>query len=129
MREILPDIRDCKIQSTTELMLEDFIKRTIQEQRLTRKSFSNMRTLIYGIFRYAKKKRLIDFSIKSTMDDIEFSKNEFQKVCHEDSEQVFMLDEEAKIIKYLENNQDLLNLGLLLLFKTGLENWRTYISE
>lgn len=113
-------IRDCKIQSTTELMLEDFIKRTIQEQRLTRKSFSNMRTLIYGIFRYAKKKRLIDFSIKSTMDDIEFSKNEFQKVCHEDSEQVFMLDEEAKIIKYLENNQDLLNLGLLLLFKTGL---------
>lgn len=113
-------IRDSKIQSITELILEDFIKRTIQEQKLTRKAFSNMRTLIYGIFRYAKKKNLVNFSIKSTMDDIEFSKNEFQKVCHEDNEQVFMLDEEAKIIEYLENNQDLLNLGLLLLFKTGL---------
>lgn len=113
-------IRDSKIQCITELILEDFIKRTIQEQKLTRKAFSNMRTLIYGIFRYAKKKSLVNFSIKSTMDDIEFSKNEFQKVCHEDNEQVFMLDEEAKIIEYLENNQDLLNLGLLLLFKTGL---------
>lgn len=113
-------IKDRKVQSLTELELEDFIKRTIQEQKLMRKAFSNMRTLIYGIFRYAKKKRLVDFSIKSTMDDIEFSKNEFQRVCHEDNEQVFMLDEEAKIIEYLETNQDLLNLGLLLLFKTGL---------
>ncbi len=113
-------IKDCKVQSLTEFELEDFIKRTIQEQKLTRKAFSNMRTLVYGIFRYAKKKKLIEFSIKSTMDDIEFSKNEFQKACHEDNEQVFMLDEEAKIIEYLENHQDLLNLGLLLLFKTGL---------
>ena len=113
-------IKDWKIQSVTELQIEDFIKRTIQELSLTRKAFSNMRTLIYGIFRYAKKKKLIKFSIKSTMDDIEFSKNEFQKIFHEDNEQVFMLDEEAKIIEYLENNQDLLNLGLLLLFKTGL---------
>lgn len=113
-------IKDCKIQSITELELEDFVKRTIQKQKLTRKAFSNMRTLIYGIFRYAKKKKLIDFSIKTIMDDIEFSKNEFQKICHEDNEQVFMLDEEVKMLQYLENNPDLINLGLLLLFKTGL---------
>ncbi len=79
-----------------------------------------MRTLLYGIFRYAKKKKLVNFSIKTMMDDVEFSKNEFQKVCHEDNEQVFMLDEETKMVKYLEENQDLINLGLLLLFKTGL---------
>lgn len=33
-------IKDYKIQSVTELELEDFIKRTIQEQKLTRKAFS-----------------------------------------------------------------------------------------
>jgi len=65
-------------------------------------------------------RKLIDFSIKSTMDDIEFSKNEYRKACYEDNEQVFVPDEEAKIIEYLERHQDLLNLGLLLLFKTGL---------
>ena len=47
-------------------------------------------------------------------------KNEFKKVHHEDNEQVFMIQEEEKKLQYLEENQDLLNLGLLLLFKTGL---------
>lgn len=32
------------------------MKRRVQELGLTRKAFSNMRTLVYGIFRYAKKK-------------------------------------------------------------------------
>lgn len=113
-------IKHYKIQSITELELEDFIKRTIQEQALTRKAFNNMRTLLYGIFRYAKKKKVVNISVKEVMEEIEFSKNEFQRICHEDNEQVFMLDEEEKMINYLENNQDLLNLGLLLLFKTGL---------
>lgn len=114
------NIKNCKIQSITELQIEDFVKRTIKELELTRKSFSNMRTLIYGIFRYAKKKGIVHFSIKTVMDDIEFSKNEFKRVHYEDNEQVFMIDEEEKMVEYLEENQDLLNLGLLLLFKTGL---------
>lgn len=42
------------------------------------------------------------------------------RIKKEDNEQVFMLDEETKMLKYLEENQDLINLGLLLLFKTGL---------
>lgn len=113
-------IKQCKIQSVTELQIEDFVKRTIQEFNLTRKAFSNMRTLLYGIFRYAKKKGLVCFTIKTVMDDIEFSKNEFKKVHHEDSEQVFMNNEEEKMVGYLMDNPDLLNLGLLLLFKTGL---------
>lgn len=113
-------IKESKIQSITELEIEDFVKRTIKELNLTRKAFSNMRTLLYGIFRYAKKKGIVKFSIKIAMEDIEFSKNEFKKVHHEDNEQVFMIQEEEKMLKYLEENQDLLNLGLLLLFKTGL---------
>lgn len=112
--------KSCKIQSVTELQIEDFVKRTIQEFNLTRKAFSNMRTLLYGIFRYAKKKGLVCFTIKNVMDDIEFSKNEFKKVYHEDNEQVFMNNEEEKMVGYLMDNPDLLNLGLLLLFKTGL---------
>ena len=86
-----------KIQSFTELSIEDFMKRRVQELDLTRKAFSNMRTLVYGIFRYAKKKGLICFSIKEVVSDIEFSKDEFKKVHYEDNEQVFMVSEEGKI--------------------------------
>ena len=113
-------IKAHKIQSFTELEIEDFMKRQIQELELTRKAFSNMRTLIYGIFRYAKKKGLVKFSIKEAVSDIEFSKNEFKKIHHEDNEQVFMVGEEGKMVDYLRENEDLLNMGLLLLFKTGL---------
>jgi len=109
-----------KIRKITELDIEDFIKDTICDERLSRKGYSNMRTLIYGIFKYAKKKGLVSYSIKSVIGDMEFSNKEFAKRTYEDNEQVFMIDEEKKIVAYLEENPDLLNLGLLLLFKTGL---------
>ena len=113
-------IQNRKIRKITELDIEDFIKDTIKEEQLSRKAFSNMRTLVYGIFRYAKKKGLVTFSIKNVIADIEFSRKEFSRRTYEDNEQVFMVEEEEKMVDYLMNHQDLINLGLLLLFKSGL---------
>ena len=52
--------------------------------------------------------------------DIEISRKSFRKNHKTDEEQVFMEDELPKVIDYLEENQDIINLGILLLFKTGL---------
>lgn len=113
-------IRNKEIKKIGEMDIEDFLKDVIHELKLSQKAYSNMRTIVYGVFRYAKKKGLIDYSIKQTVGDIQFSKNEFSKTIHEDNEQVFMESEEKKIVEYLENNIDILNLGLLLIFKSGL---------
>lgn len=113
-------IRNKEIKKIDEMDIEDFLKDTIHDLNLSQKAYSNMRTIVYGIFRYAKKKRLIGYSIKQTIGDIQFSKNEFSKTIHEDNEQVFMVSEEKKIVEYLANNLDILNLGLLLIFKSGL---------
>jgi integrase len=113
-------IQNKEIKKITELDIEDFLKDTIREKSLSRKAFSNMRTLTYGIFRYAKKRGLVSFNIHATIADIEFSKREFCQTKHADNEQVFMKDEERKITDYLVSHQDLINLGLLLLFKSGL---------
>lgn len=113
-------IKNQEIKKINEMDIEDFLKDTIHSLSLSQKAYSNMRTIIYGIFRYAKKKGLIEYSIKQTIEDIQFSKNEFSKTVHEDNEQVFMISEEKKIVKYLEDNIDILNLGLLLIFKSGL---------
>lgn len=113
-------IQNKEIKKIDEMDIEDFLKDTIHNLNLSQKAYSNMRTIVYGIFRYAKKKGLIEYSIKQTIGDIQFSKNEFSKTVHEDNEQVFMESEEKKIVKYLEENQDILNLGLLLIFKSGL---------
>lgn len=109
-----------KIKSIEEIDIEDFLLQSIGKYNLTSKSFSNLRTLIYGIFKKAKKMKLISYSVTSVVSDIEFSKNSFRKVIKEDYQEVFMEDEEPKVKKYLMENQDILNLGLLLTFVTGL---------
>ena len=98
----------------------DFVKDTIRNLNLTRKAYSNMRTIIYGIFIRAEEKGYIDYDINLVLAKIKFSKKEFKRITHEDNEMVFMVREENKIVPYLEQNIDLINLGLLLIFKTGL---------
>lgn len=109
-----------KIKSISEYDIEDFVLDAIHKHRLTQKGFSNMRTLLFGIFKTAKKKRLVSFSITEVMSDIELSRKCFRKTTKKDSEEVFMVDELPKITNYLEENKDIVNLGILLLFKTGL---------
>lgn len=109
-----------KIKSVSEYDIEQFVLNTIKSCELTTKGFSNLRTLLFGIFRLAKKKRLVSFSITEVVKDIEISQKAFRKEMKADNEQVFMMDEIPKVIEYLEQNQDMQNLGILLLFKTGL---------
>lgn len=109
-----------KMRTVTAGNVEDFILTTIHDCKLTQKGYSNLRTLLFGIFRYAKRNNLISFSIKETISDMEISKRRFRKIEKVDEEQVFTVDELPQAIDYLEANQDIINLGLLLMFKTGL---------
>lgn len=114
------EFRKLKIKSVTEIDIEDFLKKCVHEKSMSRKAYSNLRTLMYGIFKYAKKKKFIDYDIKSVIDDIDFSKKEFAKNVKEDIEQVFFEQEEIDITSYICDNPDIINLGIMLMFKTGL---------
>ena len=88
---------------------------------MTAKGFSNLRTLILGIFKLAKKKKLIQYSIKNVIDDMDISKKVFRKVKHEDDELIFMDEEVEKVLNYFKQHKlDLKDLGILLLFYTGM---------
>lgn len=114
------DFMNKRIKSVDEIDIEDFLKKIVHEKKMSRKAYSNMRTLLYGMFRYAKKKRYVQFNIKDAISDIEFSKKEFTTIKHDDIEQVFFEDEEKRITDYMIQKPDLQNLGLLLIFVTGL---------
>lgn len=114
------DFGKMKIRDVNELDIEDFLKKCVHEKSMSRKAYSNIRTLMYGIFKYAKKRKLIDYDIKCVIDDIDFSKKEFTKIIHDDIEQVFSQEEENNIILLMESDQDIINLGLLLMFKSGI---------
>lgn len=109
-----------KIKNVTEVEIEDFLLKSISEFSLSAKAFSNLRTLVFGIFKRAKKKKCIHYSITEIVKDMEIPKNAFSKKIKEDYEEVFMDYETPNVIQYLEDNLDPLNLGILLIFKTGM---------
>ena len=109
-----------KIKSISEYDIEEFVLDTIYNCKLTQKGFSNLRTLILGIFKLARRKRLVSFSISELMNDMDISKKLFRRNVKSDDEQVFTTDELPKVLDYLQENPDIVNLGIFLLFKTGL---------
>lgn len=114
------DIENKRIKQISEYDIEEFVLNSIYEKSLTTKGFSNMRTILYGIFKLAKKKKYVDFSITEIMNDMEISRKSFRKNIKSEDEEVFNEKELPIILDYLNHNLDIINLGILLVFKTGL---------
>lgn len=114
------DIKDTPIQNITEYDLENHIKKVIVKQQLTRKNYDNLRTVCNLIFKHARRKGVTDLNIKDFFENIDIGNKMFRKKKTEDRDQVFTYEEREIIETYLVENLDLKNLGILLLFKTGM---------
>lgn len=104
----------------TEDDLEKFIRKTIVDHGLTRRAFAGFRTLIFGIFKHAKKKKYTSISITQFMGDLELPKNAFRRVNKDREDQIYMEDEIPLVTEYLKSNPIIINLGILLAFQTGI---------
>lgn len=110
-----------RIKAIEEYDIEKFLLEAIHVHKMTAKGFSNLRTLILGIFKLAKKKKFVQYSIKNVIDDMDISRKLFRKVKHEDDELIFMDEEVEKVLNYFKQHKlDLKDLGILLLFYTGM---------
>lgn len=110
-----------KIKYITEDDIEDYIKCTIANMELTHKAYSDMRILINGIFKYAKKKKFTDISITSFMGDLDISQKSFKKIERDKDKQIYSESEVTAITDNLRTRtSDIRALGLLLAFETGL---------
>lgn len=112
----------CRVpmKEITEAELLTFIKLNIKRYNLTRKSYASLRTLIIGVFKYAKMNKMTDISISTFFSDLQLSNNLFKKNRKDASSQVFDDEETFRLTNYLKENQTIHNLGLLLLFETGM---------
>lgn len=120
-KEALTEFGEKRIKTIDEYDIEKFLLETIHVHKMTLKGFSNLRTLIFGIFRLAKKKKFITYSIRDVIGDMEISRKMFRRVQREDDELVFMDSEVEKILNYFQNRSlDIKDLGILLLFYTGM---------
>lgn len=109
-----------KIRYLTEMDLEQFVKSSIVQNHLTSKAYGNMRTLMYGMFKYAKKRGFTDISITSFFGDLDISRKAFSKNYKTDEECVFSELEMKKLVKDLSSRPTLGNLGILFAAYTGM---------
>lgn len=92
----------------------------IAEFDLTAKSFSNLKSITRGFLRRAKKRELISYAVETIFMEMDYSDTDFKVVQKEDYEEVFMDNELPTILSYLSENHDIHNIGILLMFVTGI---------
>lgn len=108
-----------KIKEISQEDVENFLEEQIPEHDLTAKAFSNLKTVTKGFLKRAKKRKLIDFNVEELFTELDTSESDFKKVIKEDYQEVFDEYEMPKIMQYLEENLDMKNIAILLMFLTG----------
>ena len=109
-----------EIKQIDELYLENFIKTSIAEGHLTAKNWGNLRILLSGAMVYARKHGYTDMRMSLFLAELNLSSKIFERRVVLDEEQVFSREEETLIKKYVADNEDMLGLGVILAFETGL---------
>ncbi len=107
------------IKSVEPVEIEDFLITEVSQKALNYKAYSNLKGLILGIFKQAKRDKLWLNSISYVLDDMDKADLRIRKTRKDDSLEVFNESEFQKILAYLKENPDRHNLGILLMFVTG----------
>lgn len=120
---ILGDYSDINISKLSEYELEDYLIERIVEKQITYRAWSDIKIVLKGIFKYAKRHQYTDIAIDDVLDYVDSEKKVFAKPkIKNDSEDVFTEDEVRKIEEYIDGRKklSLVDLGIKLALRTGL---------
>lgn len=109
-----------KVCELTPIEVESFLEKEIADKRLTAKAFSNLKGLTKGVLKRAKKRGLISFDVENIFLEMDVSDRDFARTVKEDCQEIFDENEMEKIERYLIEKPDIQNLGILLMFVTGI---------
>lgn len=101
-------------------MLDEVLYPTIKTYGMSRKAFSDLLTIIKGIFQYGKRKHYTELSISHYIDDMYKAKHLFTEVEKSEEKQVFSHREEEMLKAELLKEDSLRALGVYLLFETDM---------
>lgn len=114
------EIQRTKIKSLTEADVCDFLEEQISKYNLTAKAFSSLKSITKGFLKRAKKRKLIDLNVDQIFSDMDLTDTSFKRVVKEDNQEVFDEEELDKVFDYLLSNLDIKNMGILLMFISGI---------
>lgn len=114
------DIAQDPIDEMSPDDFSDFLEEQIPKHSLTSKAFSNLKGIVKGMLKLARKRGYINYTADDVFAILDISDRSFRKVIKEDEDEVYNEEEMEIILKYLTDNKDPKNLGILLMFVTGI---------
>ncbi len=108
-----------KIKDISPGDVEDFLERQVPKYHLTARGFANLKSITKGFLKRAKKRQLIDFNVEELFQELDTSEMKFTQNYKEDYEEVYDDEEMETMMNYLEENLDINNLAIYLMFLTG----------
>lgn len=114
------DIADKPFEDIQPLEWCDFLEREVLTFNLTKVMFGTLKSMLLGMVKWAFKRGYIEYSTSSITDLLDISEKSYRIIRKEDEEEVYSEEETPIIVEYLSNRQDTMNLGLLLMFLTGI---------
>ena len=109
-----------KLKSVHPSEFEDFLEEQIPLHSLKAKAFSGLKSVTRGFLLRAKKQGIISWNVNEVLDNLDVSDKEFTKRIIDDELEVYFDDEMEDVITYCKANPDVRNLGIALMFATGI---------
>lgn len=122
-KRILGGLGTANIKNMSDVRLEDFLIKRIIEDKITQRTWRDMKTVLKGIFKYAKRHKYTKINIIEIIENIDEEKKLFAAPKRKRSkEEVFTDEEVKKIEEYIDGRTSisLVDLGIKLAFRTGL---------
>ena len=107
------------IADVNDVALDEFVRDVISKYELTSKSYSCFRTVVIGVFKYAKRYHYTNFSVSSFFKDFQISKSAFKKGS-EKKAYIYSKQEREELYGYFMSNPTIEHLGLAFMCLTGL---------
>ena len=112
--------KDKNIKTVTEDFLELLILDNIKKYNLKAKAWSNMRTVLRGIFLYAKKKGYTKINISELLEGLDLSKKLFNHDKKSDENVIYTKSEIDTIVGHIKNSKSLNDIAILFAIYTGM---------
>ena len=109
-----------KIKSVRPLEFQDFLESQVRIHEMKARGFSNLKGIVRGFLKRAKKKGYITFNVEEMLGDMDITDRQFVRSHRSDEEEIFYDDEISRIIEVIRENPYPNNLAVALMFATGM---------
>lgn len=114
------DVKDREMKYITEDFLDDFILGNIQKHNMKSKAWSNLRTIIRGMFLFAKKKGYTQIKIVDYLQELDLSRKMFNHDVKPIQFVIYKQSEIEKIFEHISESRKLNDIAIMFAMYTGM---------